>query len=65
MEGLPAVTIWEVLLGRPVSLIFCVDNESVARVIGAGRNPTMRHIGRTQKVDLAFLHERFAGVTLR
>lgn len=62
-EGLTAVTIWEILLGRPVSLILCEDNESAARVIETGRNPTMRHIGRTHKVDLAFLHERAAGVT--
>ena len=61
VEGLPAVTLWNVLLKRDVSLVLCEDNESAARVIETGRNPTMRHILRTHKVDLAFLHERFAG----
>ena len=39
----------------------CEDNGTCIRVIETGRNPTMRHIGRTHKVDLRFVHERFAG----
>ena len=58
---MPAVTLWNVLLKRNVDLVLCEDNESAARVIETGRNPSMRHILRTHKVDLAFLHERFAG----
>ena len=59
-EGLPAVTLWEILLGRTLDLVLCEDNQLAARVIETGRNRTMRHIGRTHKADLAFLHERFA-----
>ena len=58
-EGLPALTLWEVLLGRSVQCVLCEDNETCIRVLETGRNPTMRHIGRTHKVDVAFLHERF------
>ena len=58
-ESLPAVTLWEERLQREVSLIFCEDNATCVRVIEAGRNPTMRHIGRTHRGELAFPHERF------
>ncbi len=58
--GLPAITLWEVLLGRSAQCVLCEDNETCIRVLETGRNPTMRHIGRTHKVDVAFLDERFA-----
>ena len=36
MEGLPALTLWEKLLGIPkVPLVLCEDNESCARIIEA------------------------------
>ena len=37
------------------------------RVCQTGRNPTMRHLGRTHRVSVAWLHERFAelGIDLR
>ena len=31
------------------------------RVIETGRNPTMRYIGRTHGISVAWLHERFLG----
>ena len=30
------------------------------QVCKSGRNPTMRHLGRTHKVGMHFLYERFA-----
>ena len=41
MEGLPGLILWECLLGRSLDLVLCEDNESAARVIQTGRNPTM------------------------
>ena len=37
------------------------------RVCQTGRNPTMRHLGRTHRVSVAWLHQRFAelGIDLR
>ena len=37
------------------------------RVCQTGRNPTMRHLGRTHRVSVTWLHERFAepGLLLR
>ena len=31
------------------------------RVIETGRNPTMRHLHRTHRVSVSWLHERFTG----
>ena len=56
--GLPALSLWEVLLERKLVLKLEEDNSAAKRVIDTGRNPTMRHLNRTHKVDLRFLHEQ-------
>ena len=58
-EGIPAMQLWDVLLGRPVDLQCLEDNQAMMRVVETGRNPTMRYIGRTHGVSIAWLHERF------
>ena len=58
-EGLPSVELWKVLLGRELRVVFHEDNQAMIAVCKSGRNPTMRHLGRTHKVDVAWLHERF------
>ena len=58
-EGLPALQLWDTIMQRPVQCQFREDNQAAIRVLETGRNPTMRHMGRTHKVDLAWLHERF------
>ena len=35
------------------------DNAAAIRIIQTGKNPTIRHLGRTHRVDLAWLHEQF------
>ena len=40
-------------------IIFHEDNQAMICVCKTGKNPTMRHVGRTHKVDIAWLHERF------
>jgi hypothetical protein len=45
--GLPALQLWDLVLGdgkRKLSAIFKEDNETAIRVMGTGRNPTMRHM---------------------
>ena len=56
-EGLPALSLWEVVLRRSVGLRFLEDNSAAIRVIETGKNPNMRHVGRTHDIDLMFLHE--------
>ena len=55
--GLPALNLWEPVLGRAVSLTLIEDNESTAAIIRSGRNPTMIHMSRTQGVNVSWLHD--------
>ena len=57
-EGMPALTLWETLLEKPMVIKFREDNAAAIRVIQTGKNPTMRYMGRTHNVDLAWLHEQ-------
>ena len=61
MSGLPALPLWERLLGRPWSLQVYQDNQATARIMSTGRAPTLRHIKRTHSVSNAWLHERVIG----
>jgi hypothetical protein len=36
------------------------DNQAMIQVIKSGKNPTMRYLGRTHRVSIQWLHERFA-----
>jgi hypothetical protein len=57
-EGLPALDVWEVILGRPVKLAFQEDNQAAIVVLQSGYSTALRHMGRTHKVCLKWLHER-------
>ena len=35
------------------------DNEAACRVVIAGRNRSMKHMSRTQRIDIAWLNERY------
>ncbi len=41
------------------------DNDAVSRIIINGRNPSMRHMSRTQRIDVAWLNERLASGEFR
>ena len=56
-EGFPALQLWETLLGRPIDLHFHEDNKAAIQIITTGKNPTIRHMGRTHEVDLAWPHQ--------
>jgi hypothetical protein len=58
-EGLPCLQALDAVLGRKCQLKFFEDNTAMIRVCETGRNPTMRHLGRTHGVSVAWLHERF------
>jgi hypothetical protein len=56
-EGILALALWEVLLGRKMKII-CMENNSAAiRVMETGKNPTVAHMSRTHGVSVKFLHE--------
>ena len=58
-EGLPALQLWEKLLGRTVTLRVLEDNQATILVIRKGYSPKLRHITRTHKVNLSGLSEVF------
>ena len=66
-SGLPALQLWNIILQRLAGFVFHEDNQAMIRVCQTGRNPTMRHLGRTHRISVAWLHERFAelGIDLR
>ena len=33
------------------------DNQAIIRVVQTGKSPTMRHLGRTHRISVAWLHE--------
>ena len=35
------------------------DNAAACRVVITGRNPSMRHMSRTQRIDVAWINERY------
>jgi len=41
----------------PHPLIFHGDNEAMIQVCRSGRNPTMRHLGRTHGISITWLHD--------
>ena len=56
-EGLPAVTLWQIVLEREVDLRLQEDNDACAAIIRSGRCPAIRYLNRTHKIDIAFLSE--------
>ena len=47
-EGIPAILLWEALTQKQQSVRVMEGNTASARVIQTGKNPTMRHLGRTK-----------------
>jgi hypothetical protein len=57
--GVPSLSLWDKLFDRDVVCLFHEDNAAMIQVCRTGKNPTMRHMGRTHRVDVLWLHERF------
>ena len=50
---------WEQAAKRKVPLTLIEDNESTVAIIKPGRNPAMRHISRTQGVNIGWIHDLY------
>jgi hypothetical protein len=57
-EGMPVLDFLGAISDKPVALRFFEDNQAMIRVCESGRNPTMRHLGCTHGVSVAWLSER-------
>ncbi len=51
-EGLPALLLWEPILGRKTSLVLYQVNQATMRIIQTGKAPTLRHIRRVHQVSM-------------
>ena len=58
-NGLPSLDLWRKFLPHAPGLHVHEDNQAMIRVVQTGKNPTMRYIGRTHGVSVAWLHEIF------
>ena len=58
-EGLPALDLWGTVTGRDITLDFKEDNQAAIQIIKNGRNPTLRHVNRTHRVNADWLTEVF------
>ena len=56
-EGLPLLTLAEQVLARKCQLVVREDNEATIKMVKSGRLTAMRHVGRTHRVDAAWLSE--------
>ena len=59
-ELIPAMDLGLTLLRPGFQSFFHEDNTALIRVIKTGRNPTMRHLQRVHRVNIASLHEKFS-----
>jgi hypothetical protein len=56
-EGLPLLPLFDLVLARNCQLMVREDNEATIKMIRSGKFAAMRHVGRTHRVNLAWLHE--------
>eukprot|EP00969_Alexandrium_andersonii_P290082 12821320-Alexandrium_andersonii.AAC.1 len=56
---LPSLTLWGTLLKRKVDAYVCEDNQACFQIAKSGANPTMRHLERTHRCDVQWIHERY------
>ena len=57
-EGLPTLSLWDRLLGRPMTLRIHEDNQATILVARKGHSSKLRSISRTHRVNLASLAEQ-------
>ena len=59
ITGLPAVELWSTVLERDVKLRLQEDNDACRTIVTTGKNPNIRYLNRTHKINLAWVHECF------
>ena len=58
-EGLPALQLWDMVLERSVKLKFQEDNQAIIQILKTSKNPALRHLSRTHRVNISWLCEVF------
>jgi hypothetical protein len=44
--GLPSLTLWEKVIGKPLTIRFWEDNEACVATLKMGNNPNLRYVSR-------------------
>ena len=57
LEGIPAMGLWRILLGRKVKLTLYEDNQASGKIMKSGKYPTFRHVGRVHAVNISILNQ--------
>ena len=55
-EGIPALELWEIFLGRTPKLTLCEDNQAAAQIVRTGKPQRLRHVRRTHGISISALH---------
>eukprot|EP00972_Heterocapsa_arctica_P034454 5073095-Heterocapsa_arctica.AAC.1 len=50
-QGLPALQVWDTVMPTPIQLTLQEDNKATIHILKTGRNPTLRHLFRTHRVN--------------
>jgi hypothetical protein len=59
MLGLPALSLYDAILQRKVTLVVHEDNQAMIRIVETGKNIALRYLLRTHRISIAWLHEVF------
>ncbi len=59
-QGIPGLVLWEQLKGYHQKITVAEDNQAAVRIIISGKNPNMRYLSRTQRVDIARLNQFYS-----
>ena len=58
-EGLPALQLWDIVSERKVIATLLEDNQVTMQILKSGKNPALRHIARTHRINFAWLSDVF------
>ena len=64
-HALPALSLWEAILAKKMTVASMEDNTAACRVVITVCNPSVRHMSRTQRIDVEGLNERYVEKTFR
>ena len=56
-EGIPALDLWEIILGRLPKLTLHEDNQAAAQIVRTGKSQKLRHVRRTHGIAISALHD--------
>merc|ERR1711911_68134 len=59
LEGIPALDLWEKILGRTPTITMYEDNQATARIITTGKYPKLRHVPRLHGVNISWLSDLY------